>query len=132
MRMFVVGSMVALLVSSSVHATGPLTVGQLMVRCGQLDMSESNQVKLRSGSVGAALDAGKCWGHLEAYLDLATIELPGPRAHALGACPPRDQLNFTQMIQMFLQHARANPAELEKPAALIVANLLAQKFPCRG
>jgi len=132
MRTLVAAWIMSLLLGTSVNAAGPLTVGQLMARCGQLDVSEHNQVKLRSGSVGAALDAGKCWGHLEAYLDLSTIELPGPRRHVLGACPPSEQLNFTQMIEMFLEHARNNPSELQKPAALIVANLLAQKFPCRG
>jgi hypothetical protein len=112
----------------------PLTVGQLMARCGKLDMSEYNQVKLRSASIGDALDAGKCWGHLEAYLDLASIELPDenkPNAiHPLGACAPYNSLNFTQVAQMFLQYARSNPADLQKPAALIVAELLAHKFPC--
>jgi hypothetical protein len=110
----------------------PLTAGQLMVRCGNLDVSD-NQVKLRSASVGDALDAGKCWGHLEAYLDLASIKLPDANrpggTNPLGACPPMG-LNFTQVAQLFLQHARSNPAELRKPAVVMIAGLLAQKYPC--
>jgi hypothetical protein len=35
----------------------PLTAGQLMVRCAKLDVSD-NDVKLRSASIGDALDAG--------------------------------------------------------------------------
>ena len=114
----------------------PLTVGQLMARCGKLDISETYEIKLRSTSVSDALDAGKCWGHLEAYIDLATIALPDgekPDAiHPLGACPPyKNNITFPELAKIFLQFASYNPSELQKPAALIVANLLAQKFPCR-
>lgn len=125
----------ALLAAPSGAQAAPLTVGQLMVRCGQLDATDDNQVKLKSSDVGAVLDAGKCWGHLEAYLDLATIQLRDPSlpnaVHPLGACPPPD-LNFTQMIHMFLGYARSHPADFQKPAAQIVANLLSEKFPCRS
>jgi len=114
----------------------PLTVGQLVARCGKLDMSAANQIKLQSTSIGDALDAGKCWGHLEAYIDLASIKLPdGNKPDAinpLGACPPyKNNITFTELGQIFLQYASSNPTDLQKPAALIVANLLAQKFPCR-
>jgi len=114
----------------------PLTVGQLVARCGNLDMSENNEIKLRSASIGDALDAGKCWGHLEAYIDLASIKLPDankPNAiHPLGVCPPyQNNITFTELAKMFLEYASNHPADLQKPAALIVTNLLAQKFPCR-
>jgi hypothetical protein len=113
----------------------PLTVGQLVARCGKLDLSENNQIRLRSASIGDALDGGKCWGHLEAYMDLAVIELPDGNkpngTHPLGVCPPyKNNISFTELAQMFLQYAGSHPSELQKPAALIVANLLAQKFPC--
>lgn len=118
----------------------PLTAGQLVARCGKLDMSVANQIKLKSAggtpSIGDALDAGKCWGHLESYIDLASIKLPdGNKPDAinpLGACPPyKNNISFTELGQIFLQYASSNPADLQKPAALIVANILAQKFPCR-
>jgi len=113
----------------------PLTMGQLMVRCAKLDVSRDNQVILRSNATGDVLDAGKCFGHLEAYLDLATIEVHDPEynhiIHPLGACPPAsEQLNFTKMIAMFLDHARNHPEEQEQPAALVVANFMAKKYPC--
>jgi hypothetical protein len=127
-----------LLIAAGVFATAakadPLTVGQLMARCGKLDLSEYNQVKLRSDSVGDALDAGKCWGHLEAYLDIASVEFPDANtpnaAHPLGACPPHNTINFTLVAQLFLRYGETHPADLQKPAALIVAELLAQRFPC--
>jgi Ssp1 endopeptidase immunity protein Rap1a len=114
----------------------PLTVGQLAARCGKLDMSEYNAIKLRSVSIGDALDGGKCWGHLEAYIDLASIELPGANKenpiHPLDACPPyKNNITFTELAQLFLQYASSHPADLQKPAALIAANILAEKFPCR-
>ena len=114
----------------------PLTVGQLMARCGKLEISETYEIKLRSTSVSDALDAGKCWGHLEAYIDLATITLPDgekPDAiHPLGACPPyKNNITFAELTKIFFQFVNDNPTELRKPAALIVANLLVQKFPCR-
>jgi Rap1a immunity proteins len=108
----------------------PLTVGQLVARCGNVDLSEANQVKLRSASIGDALDGGKCWGHLEAYVDLATLALPNS-PHPLGICPPyKNNITFSEMAQMFLNYAKQNPAEIRQPAGLIVAKILAEKFPC--
>jgi hypothetical protein len=113
----------------------PLTMGQLMTRCARLDLSD-NLIKIRPGSLGEALDAGKCWGHLEAYLDFATIDLPDAdkpnvTRRPLGSCPPLNTFSFTQLAAMFLDYAHSHPAEHRKPAALVVATLLAQKFPCR-
>ena len=65
----------------------PLTVGQLAARCGKLDLSEANQIKLRSASIGDALDGGKCWGHLEAYTDVASLALPNS-PHPPGSARP--------------------------------------------
>ena len=124
-----------LLAPAHAHAA-PLTMGQLMARCSQLEVSSTNKAKLKSSSVGDVLDAGKCWGHLEAYLDLATVELVNPdlpnAVHPLGACPKRDDLNFTQMVSMFMQYAQAHQAQAQRPAAQMVANMLAEKFPCRA
>jgi Rap1a immunity proteins len=137
MRMFgAVLAVLAAVMAMGGHAqAAPLTMGQLLVRCAQLDVTKDNQIRLRSSSVGDALDAGKCFGHLEAYLDLATVELhvPGiPNAiHLLDSCPPASaQLNFTKVIAMFLDYARNHPEEQQEPAALVVANLLARKYPC--
>lgn len=125
----------ALLAQAIGAQAAPLTMGQLMVRCNQLEVTTGNQAKLKSAMTGDVLDAGKCWGHLEAYLDLATVELLDPdlpnAVHPLGACPRRDELNFTQMVQMFMDYARSHPAQYQKPAAQMVANMLAEKFPCK-
>ena len=109
----------------------PMTAGQLMTRCANLDLSKSTEIKLRSTGVGDALDAGKCWGHIEAYVDLASIELPNS-AHPLGACPPyQNNINFPELANMFLQYAKSHPADLPKPAAEIMAKILAEVFPCK-
>jgi hypothetical protein len=127
-------AVVAFVVTGSLTHTAqadPLTAGQLMARCGKLNVSD-NDVKLRSASIGDALDAGKCWGHLEAYLDLASIQLPGANhanTHPLGACPPYG-LNFTQVAELFLHHIRSTPADFRKPAVSVIATLLAEKYPC--
>jgi Rap1a immunity proteins len=108
----------------------PLTVGQLAARCGKLDLSEANQIKLRSASIGDALDGGKCWGHLEAYTDVASLALPNS-PHPLGVCPPyKNNITFSEMAQMFLLYAKQNPDEIRQPAAVAVAKILAEKFPC--
>jgi len=136
MRIAVLAAMAAFMAVGSQAQAAPLTMGQLMVRCAQLDVSKDNQVILRSGATGDVLDAGKCFGHLEAYLDLATIEVHDPNykhiIHPLGACPPAsEQLNFTKMIGMFLDHARNHPEQREQPAAMVVANFMAEKYPCQ-
>ena len=134
MKRLIVAALAALASATSAQAA-PLTMGQLMVRCNQLEVTSGNQAKLKSAMTGDVLDAGKCWGHLEAYLDLATVELLDPElpnaVHPLGACPNRDDLNFTQMVQMFMAYARSHPAQYQKPAAQMVANMLAEKFPCK-
>ena len=134
MKRLIVAALAALASATGAQAA-PLTMGQLMVRCNQLEVTSGNQAKLKSAMTGDVLDAGKCWGHLEAYLDLATVELLDPElpnaVHPLGACPNRDDLNFTQMVQMFMAYARSHPAQYQKPAAQMVANMLAEKFPCK-
>jgi hypothetical protein len=122
--------LVAAGLSANAANADPMTVGQLVARCAQLNMSESNQIKLRSTATGDALDAGKCWGHLEAYTDLASMELPDS-AHPMGVCPPyKNNISFAELGQMFIQYATTHPADLQKPAALIAAKLLTEKFPC--
>jgi hypothetical protein len=131
-----VGVLVAFMTLGTYAQAAPLTMGQLLVRCEKLDVTKDNEVKLRSAAIGDVLDAGKCFGHLEAYLDLATIEMRDPNykhiIHPLGACPPAaEQLNFLKMIAMFLNHARNHSEEQEMPAALFVANFMAERYPCR-
>jgi hypothetical protein len=77
-RRWLIALMLAWLVQASGAQAAPLTMGQLMVRCNQLEVTAGNQAKLKSAMTGDVLDAGKCWGHLEAYLDLATVELLDP------------------------------------------------------
>ena len=134
-RLLVAVSALLLLAGPGAQASVPLTMGQLLARCGQLDVTEDNQVALKSTTLGDALDAGKCWGHLEAYLDLATIVLGDPNlpnaTHPLGACPPAGQMNFANMVKMFLAFARSHPADLQQTAAKMVSNMLIEKYPCR-
>jgi hypothetical protein len=128
---FVAVLLIATELSANVANADPMTVGQLVARCAQLNMTEANQIKLRSTTTGDALDAGKCWGHLEAYTDLASMELPDS-PHPLGVCPPyKNNISFAELGQMFLEYAKTHPADLQKPAASIAAKLLAEKFPCR-
>jgi hypothetical protein len=35
------------------------------------------------------------------------------------------------MVTMFMAYARSHPAQYQKPAAQMVANMLAEKFPCK-
>jgi hypothetical protein len=108
----------------------PLTVGQLVAHCGKLDLSEKDQIKLRSASIMDALEGGKCRGHLEAYADLASLSLPNS-PHPLGVCPPyKNNITFAELAQLFLNYAKQNPAEIRQPAALIVAKILTEHFPC--
>src|SRR5476649_1845193 len=106
--MRIVLAAILLLIAASAANTAnadPMTVGQLVARCGKLDMSEPSQMKLRSTATSDALDAGKCWGHLEAYTDLASLALPDS-AHPMGVCPPyKNNISFTELGRMFIQYA---------------------------
>ena len=132
----VLAASVALMAMGSNAQAAPLTMGQLVVRCEKLDVTKENEVKLKSAAIGDVLDSGKCIGHLEAYLDLATIEVHDPNyknvIHPLGACPPAaEQLNFTKITAMFLNYARNHPERQQEPAAMVVADMLASRYPCR-
>ncbi len=136
MRIAVLAGLAAIMAVGTQAKAAPLTMGQLMVRCEKLDVSKHNEVILRSSATGDVLDAGKCFGHLEAYLDLATIEVHDPAykytIHPLGACPPAaEQLNFTKIIAMFLTYARNHPELQQEPAAIVVADMMARRYPCR-
>ncbi len=131
----VLAALAAFMAATSDIQAAPLTMGQLMVRCEKLDVTKENEVKLKSAALGDVLDSGKCFGHLEAYLDLATIEVHDPNyknvIHPLGACPPAaEQLNFTKIIAMFLNYARNHPERQQEPAAMVVADMLASRYPC--
>jgi hypothetical protein len=123
-----------LLVPLAASQASALTMGQLVARCAALNVTDI-EVSLKSSKLLDALDAGKCWGHLEAYLDLATTQLRDPSLpnaiHPLGACPPPDSINFPHMVQMFLAFARAHPNDMLEPAAQMVSMMLMEKYPCR-
>ena len=135
-RVAALAALAAFLSVGTTAQAAPLTMGQLMTRCEKLDVSKTNEVLLRSSATGDVLDAGKCFGHLEAYLDLAIIEVNDPAykytIHPLGACPPKsEQLNFTKIIAIFLDYARNHPELQQDPAAIVVADMMARRYPCR-
>jgi hypothetical protein len=44
---------------------------------------------------------------------------------------PAAQMNFANMVKMFLAYARSHPADLQQTAAQMVSNMLIAKYPCR-
>lgn len=128
-------AIVALVVlAASPAQASALTMGQLVARCAQLEVSDI-EIAPKSAKPMDLLDAGKCWGHFEAYIDLASTTLADPKLpnaiHPLGACVRPDSLTFRQIVVMFRGFAHAHPADLQKPAAQMVSLMLIEKYPCR-
>ena len=49
----------------------------------------------------------------------------------MGACPP-EQTTTLQLIQSFVQYARAHRAELQGNAVVTVFRALREAYPCRA
>jgi hypothetical protein len=121
-------SICLLLFIGHVPPASALTAGELLAQCEQLERSwviRGGDVQINIGQLDASsmLDAGKCWGFLNAYFDLAYVKLfntenpTAPPTSPLHACPPNG-ISFTQMIRMFLHEARNNPGALNQDASL--------------
>ena len=90
------------------------------------------QMMARPGDTAAMLDAGKCWGYIHAFQGLANLWYPTnptPRTSVLNVCVPSG-VSLTQLVRMFLQEARNNPAALHEDANLMVLNMLMHNFSC--
>jgi hypothetical protein len=111
-----------------------LTAGELLAQCEQLSwMIRGKDVEINiNHDPSSMFDAGKCWGFLNAYFDLAlNTESPNaPLTNPLHACPPNG-ISFTLMIKMFLDEARNNPDALHQDAFFTISNVLMRNFPCK-
>jgi hypothetical protein len=135
MKMRVVMLAALVLVGLSARASA-LTGNELLAQCEQLEKAwviQGKDVQIRRGM--NEIDMGKCWGYLNAYLEIAYaswVDPDNPNApptRSLNACPPKG-LSLVQFIRMFLQRARNNPAQLHEPAFFMLANMLIENFPC--
>lgn len=116
--------------------TSALTASELLAQCGQLEktwvIQDDHHVTIRTD----VTDAGRCWGYVNAYLDLSYIKLVDPSkpnekpTRLLEVCPPSKGFNQLQLVRMFLQEARNQQAELHNPAFVMLSNLLTKNFPC--
>jgi len=127
--------LVLLLVSVSGKASA-ITAGELLAQCEQLEKSwviEGKNIRIPINDAGVS--AGKCWGYLSAYHEIAYMRFvdrddpSAPQTPALRACPPNG-IGIVQFIRMFLQKARSNPAELHLPPFVMITKLLIESFPC--
>jgi Rap1a immunity proteins len=135
MRVVMLAALMLVGLSTQVSA---LTGGELLAECEQLEKAwviQGKDVQIRTGRGSNELAMGKCWGYLNAYFEIAYINLVdpdnpnAPPTHPLYACPPSG-VSLTQFIRMFLQKARNNPAQLHQPAYFMIQNLLNENFPC--
>lgn len=102
------------------------TAGEMLKACeiAQRGMHvEEPQVFLPPGT-----DVNQCWGFMEAVQEYSTLaDQDGKRL--LGACAPEDG-RTTQVLQAFIEYARAHPEKLNLPAAAVAFNAMAEAFPC--
>jgi len=136
--LFVVAFIALVCTNLSRHANA-LSAGELLANCEQLEriwIVDGNRVGFQLNDASAAAAGSKCWGYLNAYLDVAYVVLVDPEkpndrpTRPLGSCLPKG-IGLVQLIRMFLQHARAHPADLHESAYFMLANMLMKNFPCR-
>jgi hypothetical protein len=103
------------------------TAGEMLKACeiAQRGMHvEGPQVFLLPGT-----DVNQCWGFMEAVQEYSTLaDQDGKRL--LGACAPEDG-RTTQVLQAFIDYARAHPEKMGLPAAAVAFNAMADAFPCK-
>jgi len=133
-----VAMLVAVLLVGASAPAAAMKTGELLAQCEQLEkvwVIVGNDVRFRTGSGINEVIVGRCWGYLNAYFDIAYVSLfnsenpSAPPTRPLGACPPTG-VSLTQFVRMFLQKARANPAQLHEDAFSTLRNLLNENFPC--
>ncbi len=132
---------VALLLLIGHRTASALTAGELLAECEQLERSwviKGRDIEIRPlGGASDMMDAGRCWGYLDAYFEMAYLQLHNPEnptappTNPLNACPPNG-VSLTQVIRMFLQQARNSPGALHQTAFFMIQNMLTNTFPCSG
>jgi len=132
-------AVLATVIYLSSHSPAPaMTAGELLGHCEELERAwviQGKDVSMRPVGTVSAVNAGKCWGYLEAYFDISYLRIVDPikpnvsPTALLNVCPPSG-VNLSQFIRMFLQKARASPAQLHNGAFFMIQNMLVEAFPC--
>lgn len=69
-----------------------------------------------------------CWYHLQGIQELSAL-VDRPDHFILGICLPIEG-QLTQLIRVFIEYARKNPALLHEPAAMVELRAFRDAFPC--
>ena len=73
-------------------------------------------------------DGEMCWWYITALMDAASFG-DGQQRPVLKVCPPKDS-NQLQLIRIYVNYARQNPAHLHHPGIVVAQWALYQVFPC--
>jgi hypothetical protein len=110
-----------------------LTASELLASCETLertwDIQPNGEIRFRVN------DGLSCWSYIQAFFDLAYARLRDsdrpndPFKSPLDTCPPKG-ISQSQLVRMFLQHARAHTADLHNSAWTMMYSILRQNYPC--
>jgi hypothetical protein len=124
---FVVVVLGASVVGAVGRASAQANASELLAQCEVLERGARVQSELLS--LPRDPRAHICYGFISAIQDLSALteSVDGPTL--TGAClPPEGKL--LQLVRVFTNYARTNPAELNQKAGLVVIKAFGRAFPC--
>jgi hypothetical protein len=126
---------VVTLALASCPARAETKAGELLAQCEQLaggwQIRSDGTVLLRQGD--GFNEGQKCWSYMSAVHDLAYVTLMNPdgtQTRLLATMCLPNGVGLVQLIRVFLQYARSNPARLHESATSMILTAIYQSFPC--
>lgn len=75
-------------------------------------------------------DTGRCWGAFS-VVQWAVVLVDDVGTRRFGVCAPPESTR-TQLVAVFVEYARRNPARLHERFTAVVFDALRDSFPCDG
>jgi hypothetical protein len=126
MRVIVAASVVAQLVVGAASPANAMSATDLLQSC-EILVREARP----TGGDRFSLPPGglMCWYYMEAVQD--AIVLGDENGHlVLRVCAP-EETDQMQLVRIFVQYARQNPAQLHQSGVWVAQVALSRAFPCR-
>jgi Rap1a immunity proteins len=136
MRRSIAAAIIALVITLIVgqEAMASQTLEEMKQDCEELDAYWQHDPP-SGGSFRIPNKAGAaiCVGYLAAILDLTGIVegCPSNCQRALHICPPKGA-TLSQVLAVFLAHARSHAEQWHQDASLAILNVLSTTFPCNN
>jgi hypothetical protein len=126
-------SIVAALTLAQIIVLGTTKTGTAMTAKQLLESCEillQTQVPLSDGKFLTPQEGTPCFVYMDALQDVSALAYEGQKQPLVGWCAPENS-NQLQLIKIFVDYARKNPARLHESGTWVAHAALSRAFPCR-